>query len=72
VRIECQGCAMQGTDQCRDCVVSFILEREEGAVVVSAEEAAALRSLGEAGLVPMLRLVPKPSGGGEQEEREAG
>jgi hypothetical protein len=72
VRIECQGCAMQGTDQCQDCVVSFILEREEGVVVVGAQEAAALRRLGEAGLVPMLRLVPKPKGGGEKEEREAG
>jgi hypothetical protein len=72
VRIECEGCAMQGTDRCEDCVVSFILEREEGAVVVSAEEARALRNLGEAGLVPMLRLVPKRQGGEGSAEREAG
>ena len=39
MRIDCDDCAMQGTDQCRDCVVSFILEREEGAVVVDGEEA---------------------------------
>jgi hypothetical protein len=71
VWIECQGCAMQGTDQCQDCVVSFILEREEGAVVVSAEEARALRRLGEAGLVTVLRLVPKKGGEG-QEDREVG
>ena len=72
MRIECDGCAMQGTEQCEDCVVSFILEREEGAVVVSVEEARALRSLGEAGLVPILRLVPKPKGGAGGKEREAG
>jgi hypothetical protein len=71
VRIDCDECAMQGTDHCRDCVVSFIVEREAGAVVVSAEEARALRDLGEAGLVPVLRLVPKP-GAREGPEQEAG
>ena len=76
MRIECERCAMQGTDQCGDCVVSFILEREDGAVVVSSEEARAIRSLGEAGLVPLLRLVPRPKwdveGGGAEEDRAAG
>jgi hypothetical protein len=70
MRIECNDCAHQGTDQCDDCVVSFILDREDGAVVVDAEEARALRSLGEAGLVPLLRLTPKPVPEGEG--REAG
>jgi hypothetical protein len=69
MRIDCQECAHQGTEQCRDCVVSFILDREEGAVVVDAEEARALRSLGEAGLVPLLQLTPKPR---EDEREEAG
>jgi hypothetical protein len=67
VRIDCQECARQGTSQCDDCVVSFILEREEGAVVVDGEEARALRSLGEHGLVPLLRLVPKPGAPGGEE-----
>lgn len=71
MRIDCDECAMQGTDQCRDCVVSFIVEREEGPVVVSTDEARALRDLGEAGLVPVLRLVPKPGVRREAEE-EAG
>jgi hypothetical protein len=62
MRIDCDECAHQGTDQCRDCVVSFILDRDEGAVVVDAEEARALRRLGEAGLVPLLQLSPKPRG----------
>jgi len=69
MRIDCQECAHQGTEQCRDCVVSFILDREDGAVVVDAEEARALRSLGEAGLVPLLQLTPKPR---KDEREEAG
>jgi hypothetical protein len=73
MRIDCDDCAMQGTDQCGDCVVSFILERDDGAVVVDGEEARALRDLGEAGLVPLLRLVPKPSEeGGGRDDRRAG
>lgn len=73
MRIDCDDCAMQGTDQCDDCVVSFILERDGGAVVVDGEEARAIRDLGEAGLVPILRLVPKPPRRGEgRAKRRAG
>jgi hypothetical protein len=72
MRIDCEECAHQGTDQCRDCVVSFILDRGDEAVVVDAEEARALRSLGTAGLVPLLQLKPKPQGRREGEDREAG
>jgi hypothetical protein len=68
LRIECDACAHQGTDQCRDCVVTFILEAEGGAVVVDAEEARALRKLGEAGLVPLLQLSPKPPDDPEEKE----
>ena len=60
MRIDCQECVMQGTDQCRDCVVTFILDREDGPVVVDAAEARALRRLGDAGLVPLLRLTRRP------------
>ncbi len=68
IRIDCDQCAHQGTDQCRDCVVTFVLDRGEGAVVVDAEEARAMRSLGQAGLVPLLRLTPRPPSDG----RDAG
>jgi hypothetical protein len=68
VRIDCDACAHQGTSQCGDCVVTFLLDREDGAIVVDAEEARALRSLGQAGLVPLLQLQPKPPDHG----REAG
>ncbi|MDQ4006216.1 MAG: hypothetical protein M3135_07970 [Actinomycetota bacterium] len=60
LRIDCDECEHQGTDQCRDCVVSFLLDRQDGAVVVDAEEARAMRRLGEAGLVPLLQLSPRP------------
>ena len=60
IRIDCEECAHQGTDQCRDCVVSFILDRGDGAVVVDAEEARAMKRLGDAGLVPLLQLSPRP------------
>jgi hypothetical protein len=63
VKIDCDECAKQGTDQCRDCVVSFVLQQEDGPLVVDAEEARALRALGEAGLVPLLRLTPKKRAG---------
>jgi len=56
LRIDCDECAMAGTAACDDCVVRFIVNREPGdAVVVDAEEARALRALGEHGLVPRLR-----------------
>ena len=50
--ISCDDCAMQHTDACDDCLVSFILNREPGdAVVIDAGEARALRMLADAGLV---------------------
>lgn len=69
LRIDCDACAHQGTARCEDCVVTFLLDREEGAVVVDADEARALRSLGQAGLVPLLRLSPRPP---DPEREEAG
>jgi Zn-finger protein len=56
--ISCDDCAMQHTQACEDCVVSFILNREPGdAVVFDAEEARALRMLTRVGLVPRPRHV---------------
>jgi hypothetical protein len=53
--IDCDTCALQDTAACVDCVVTFFCERPQGAVVVSIEEARALRALNGAGLVPRLR-----------------
>ena len=54
--IDCADCAMQHTDACDDCVVTFICSRQpDDAVVIDVAEARAVRLLGEAGLVPSLR-----------------
>jgi len=54
--ISCDDCIRQHTATCRDCVVTFICDREAGdAIVVDVVEVRALHLLGEAGLVPRLR-----------------
>jgi hypothetical protein len=56
LRIDCDECVMRATNACDDCVVSFIVGREPGdAIVVDVAEQRALKTLGEAGLVPRLR-----------------
>ncbi|HXX88801.1 MAG TPA: hypothetical protein VEI83_01095 [Acidimicrobiales bacterium] len=56
IAIDCADCALQGTDACGDCLVTFVLGREpDDAVVLDADEARALRSLSRAGLVPRIR-----------------
>jgi hypothetical protein len=54
---------MAGTDACADCVVTFIVGREPGdAVVIDADDERALRALGDGGLVPRLRHLPRRAG----------
>ena len=60
ITISCDDCIMQRSDHCRDCVVTFICGREpDDALVIDADEARAVRLLGRAGLVPVLRHVPR-------------
>lgn len=53
--LDCDTCAMQGTDACGDCVVTYILDRRDGAVVFDAAEERAVRSMTRAGLLPDVR-----------------
>lgn len=54
--ISCTSCAMQHTDLCGDCVVTFICGREaQDAVVLDLAEQRAVRMLASAGLVPELQ-----------------
>jgi hypothetical protein len=54
--IDCADCWLSGTEACRDCVVTFICDRDpDDAVIIDAEEARAVRLLADAGLVPRLR-----------------
>jgi predicted dinucleotide-binding enzyme len=56
LRIDCGDCAMDGTDACADCIVTFMCTRDDaGAVVVDVAEARALRALQAGGLLPTLR-----------------
>ena len=57
MRIDCDECAMQHTDTCNDCVVTFLLSGSEGPVEIDTTEAVALSTMADAGLVPRLRLV---------------
>lgn len=65
--IDCDACALQHTDACDDCVVTFILREFDGGIDLDADDDAALEHLADAGLVPPLRLVPV-----ERPAREAG
>ena len=61
MRIDCDECAMQGTEVCDDCVVTYLVRRRPAdAVVLDLEEERALRRLAGAGLVPRLRHLPRP------------
>lgn len=54
--IDCAACALEHTDACTDCVVTWLVDREPGeAVVIDVAEVRALRTLQEGGLVPQLR-----------------
>jgi hypothetical protein len=57
ITIECEGCRGREILACGDCVVTFILGREpDDALIIDADEARAVRLLGDAGLVPPLRF----------------
>jgi len=54
--IDCACCELQHSDACRDCVVTYLCEREPGeAVVIQESDVAALRLLHQGGLAPALR-----------------
>ena len=63
ITISCADCVMQRSDHCADCVVTFICGREpDDALVIDADEARAVRILGRAGLVPVLRHQARGTG----------
>lgn len=61
LRIDCGECILEHTDACADCVVTWLVEREPGeVVVVDLAEVRALRALQHGGLVPELRHRQRP------------
>ena len=57
--IDCDGCAMQHTEACDDCVVTALLHITEHPVRLVEAESEALDNLAAVGLVAPLRLVPQ-------------
>jgi hypothetical protein len=56
LRIDCAECVLEGTAACADCVVTFVVDRAPGPLVVTRGEARALAALQRGGLAPALRL----------------
>lgn len=56
MRIDCDDCVLDGTDACKDCIVTFMLDRPPGPVLLKFDEAEALRTLEGAGLAPPCRF----------------
>ncbi|MGH2669288.1 MAG: hypothetical protein ACRDH5_09275 [bacterium] len=61
--ISCDDCKMQGTDACADCVVTYLLDRPDGAVVFDATEERALREMNRAGLLPPVKWEGRSEAG---------
>jgi hypothetical protein len=57
--IDCTACPYRGSEECEDCLVAYLLDRPEGAVVFDAAEERALRALREGGLLPDVRFGRK-------------
>lgn len=58
--IDCDACEMQFTDQCDDCLVSYLVGHEEGTpVLLDEDEKQAVELLADAGLVPPSRFVQR-------------
>ncbi|MGH8886457.1 MAG: hypothetical protein ACRDYX_15030 [Egibacteraceae bacterium] len=62
MRIDCDDCRMQDTSTCDDCIVTFLLDRPNGAIVFDAEQERALRVLQDAGLTPRSRFTRRATG----------
>ena len=56
VSVSCNECQFDGTETCKDCVVSYLLGRgPDDAIIFDSSTARAVRLLTGAGLVPELR-----------------
>jgi hypothetical protein len=55
--ISCQDCVRRGTDDCRDCLVSFVLGTEPDELALDAEASRVADLFVAEGLVPHLRFV---------------
>ena len=62
--IDCETCRLRQTDACRDCVVTFLLDRSPaGRVDIPPDDVPTLRALQDGGLVPPLLHTPAGAAG---------
>ena len=61
VIIDCSDCEMHKTEHCKDCFVMALLSPKEGPIEIDEEERAAIETLQEAGLAPVLKFRRKAS-----------
>ena len=61
--IDCGDCVMKETSACEDCIVTYLLDRPEGAVIFDVAEERALRVLQDQGLAPANRFEPRTGSG---------
>ncbi len=59
--IDCSDCEMHKTEHCKDCFVMALLNPKEGPMEIDEEEQAAIETLQEAGLAPVLKFRRKAS-----------
>lgn len=64
MRIDCAECVGRDTDACGDCIVTFLLDRPDGAIVFDVAEERAIRALQVVGLAPRTRFAPRDSAAG--------
>lgn len=50
--IDCSDCPARAEGECDDCLVAFILDRPDGAIVFDAAQERAIRALRDGGLLP--------------------
>jgi hypothetical protein len=60
--IDCSQCEMYRTRHCDDCLVTALLHPPETNVEIGDELDPPLRALTDAGLIPLLKFRPRPSG----------
>jgi hypothetical protein len=69
VIIDCDSCAIRGVG-CSDCVISVLLDAPP-TVELDEPELKAIDALANAGLVPRLRLIPKPEADTPCQDRQS-
>jgi len=67
--IDCDQCAVRGL-ACSDCIVSALLGVPDDELTFDDAEQAAIGALAASGMVPPLRLVPKPAATADPRDRK--